>query len=300
VRRCELVEEPVGLELHDHIAWAHEGTADFRQGLISFLDEGLAAGEQLLYVAPRSESDMLADVDALIDHDEHLASGRLVVYPVGRRTSDFSPAEAATMMQGLRERVGRALAGGYRCLRMASEVTQTFATDADAAAQLRFECSVDQIAAALPFVALCAIDRHRVAGPPEQALFAVHHLRGGQAGAHAPWLQAVGDDAWVLRGQVDMVNSAAFGAALAALPAAMRGTCLHIWVDQLEFIDVAGLRALVGLADAVAHKGGDAVARKGGIVLYAPPDWLVKMITLSFGDVRGLELAGGDGHRGTR
>jgi hypothetical protein len=195
-------------------------------------------------------------------------------------------------MQGLRERVGRAVTGGYRGLRMASEVTPTFATEADAAAQLRFECFVDQIAAALPFVALCAIDRNEVAGPPEQALFAVHHLRGGQVGGDAPWLQSVGDDIWVLRGQVDMLNSAAFEAALKALPAAMRGTCLHIWVDQLEFIDVAGLRALVGLANAIAHKG--------GIVLHAPPDWLVQMIALSFGEVRGLELVGGDGHRGMR
>jgi hypothetical protein len=292
VRRCELVSEPVGLEHHDHVAWAHEGTADFRQGLVSFLDEGLAEEDQLLYVAPRSGQDMLADVGTLTDHSEHLASGRLVVYPVDRRTSDFSPVEAATMMRGLRERVGRAVAAGYRGLRMASEVTPTLATEADAAAQLRFECFVDQIAAALPLVALCAVDRARVAGPPEQALFAVHHLRGGQVGVDAPWLQSVGDDTWVLRGQVDMVNSAAFEAALAALPATMRGTCLHIWVDQLEFIDVAGLRAVVRLANTVAHKG--------GIVLHAPPAWLVKMIALSFGEVRGLELAGGDGHRGTR
>jgi hypothetical protein len=292
VRRCELVAEPVGLGLHDHVAWAHGGTADFRHGLVAFLVEGLSDDEQLLYVAPRSERDMLADLAGLTDRAEHLASGRLVVFPVERRTSDFSDDEAATMMQGLRDRVGRATAGGFRGLRMASEVTPTFATDADAAAQLRFECCVDQITAGLPLVALCAVDRAVVVGPPEQALFAIHHLRGGQAAVHAPCLHAVDDDTWVLRGQIDLVNGAGFSTALAAVPGAMRGTALHMWVDQLEFIDVAGLRALVRLAEEVADRG--------RLVLHAPPDWLTKMIALSFGDVPGLELAGGGGVGGTR
>jgi len=89
-----------------------------------------------------------------------------------------------------------------------------------------------------------------------------------------------------------MVTGIGFSAALAALPVAMKGTALHMWVDQLEFIDVAGLRALVRLAEEVADRG--------RLVLHAPPDWLTKMIALSFGDVPGLELAGGGGVGGTR
>lgn len=284
----------MGLGLHEHVAWAHEGTADFRRGLCSFLAEGLAADHQLLYVAPRGEAEMLADVAGLADPAGLLDSGRLTIVPVLRRTSEFTPAEAATMMQGLRNRVAHALAAGYRGFRMASEVTPTLATDEDAAAQLRFECVVDQITAGLPMVTLCAVDRATVGGPPEQALFALHHLRSGSGGVDAPWLNAVDADTWVLRGQVDLLNAGAFRAALAALPAATRGTSIHIWVDQLEFIDIAGLRALVGLVQDMADKG--------GIVLHAPPAWLAKMIALSFGEVPGLELAGGDVWRrgGTR
>lgn len=247
MRRCELVGEPVGLGPHDHVAWAHEGTADFRRGLVAFLDEGLAGDEQLLYYAPREQSEM----------------------------------------QGLRDRVADALSGGFHGLRMASEVTPTFTSAEDSAAQLRLECVVDQITARLPLVALCAVDGSSVVGPPEQALFAMHHLRGGLAGVDAPWLSAIDDDTWLLRGQVDLVNRHGFAAALAALPSAMSGTALHLWVDQLEFIDVAGLRALVGLADSMSDHG--------RVVLHSPPSWLSKMIRLAFGDVRGLELVGGEG-----
>jgi len=287
VRRCELVGEPVGLGPHDHVAWAHEGTADFRRGLVAFLDEGLAGDEQLLYYAPREQSEMLDDVAGLAQSSGLLESGRLRIVPVTRRTSDFTRLETARMMQGLRDRVADALSRGFHGLRMASEVTPTFTSAEDSAAQLRLECVVDQITARLPLVALCAVDGSSVVGPPEQALFAMHHLRGGLAGVDAPWLSAIDDDTWLLRGQVDLVNRHGFATALAALPSAMSGTALHLWVDQLEFIDVAGLRALVGLAHSMSDHG--------RVVLHSPPSWLSKMIRLAFGDVRGLELVGGEG-----
>lgn len=133
-------------------------------------------------------------------------------------------------------------------------------------------------------LALRGHDSVLVDAPTMPGEFAVHHLRGGHARVDAPRLQALEEDTWALRGQVDMVNIRGFERAVAALPGAIRGTTLHMWVDQLEFIDVAGLGCLAGLAGRLPAGG--------RLVLHAPPARLVKMISLAFGPVPGLALSG--------
>jgi anti-anti-sigma regulatory factor len=87
-----------------------------------------------------------------------------------------------------------------------------------------------------------------------------------------------------------MVSKAGFEHALAALAETMEGDELHLQVDHVEFVDVAGLRALVGLADRLAARG--------CLVLHDPPEWLTRTLTLAYGQVPGLEIRYGDEPRG--
>ncbi|HEY6933076.1 MAG TPA: MEDS domain-containing protein [Marmoricola sp.] len=288
MRRSQVVDQPHGYALHDHVIWAHEGQAEWREALQCFLQEGVTQHQRLLYVAPQPAAELLDDISGLSEADDLLASGQLEVRSVPAHQAELTEDEVAEVLTELRGRVVAAVADGYTGLRLASAITRTIATPEDAAAHLRFECCVERAAATGELVVLCGLDRLETDLETIQSEFAVHPMRG--PGPEAPWLHAIGADTWLLRGQVDMVSKVGFEHALAALAETMEGPELHLLVDQVEFVDVAGLRALVRLADRVATRG--------CLVLHDPPAWLTRTLTLAYGRVPGLEIRHGDEHHG--
>lgn len=280
MRRCEVVDRPTGFDLHDHVLWAHFGAEDWRKVLALFLQEGLVDNQRLVYAGTLQAEELLADLVALPDLDGLLATRRLELWSAHADPEEIGRSDVAAQAARLGSVVDAALAEGYTGIRLASEITDALAHVDDAEAHLRLECQVDQVAATHALVVMCGFDRLVVDPATMQGEFAVHPLRG--CGTEAPRLHALGDDTWSLGGQVDMLSHAGFAQAMAALPDVMRGDVLHLEVGQLEFIDVAGLRALVRLAEAVADRG--------RVVLHQPPQWLARMLALTFGTVEGLEL----------
>lgn len=280
MRRCEVVERPTGFGLHDHVLWAHGGAEDWRNVVVPFLQEGLSVNQRLVYAGRLQAEELLADLTGLPDLDSLLASERLTLWPAHAEPGGLVRTEAAEQISRLDAVVAAALADGYAGVRLASEVTGAVSDRGDAAAHLRLECLVDGVAATHELVVMCGIDRLVVAPATMQGEVAVHPLRA--ATGEMPWLHAVGVDTWSLVGQVDMVSRDGFAQALAALPDTMCGDVLHLHVDRLDFIDVAGLRALVRLAEAVSDRG--------RVVLHHVPDWFARALVLSFGAVDGMEL----------
>jgi ABC-type transporter Mla MlaB component len=275
-----VVEQPTGFRLHDHVLWPHAGADDWRSVVVPFLQEGLTVNQRLVYAGTLQAEELLADLAGLPDLDSLLASRRLALWSAQAEPGGLARSVASEQVARLDALVSAARADGYAGVRLASEVTGAVSDPDDAAAHLRLECLVDGVAAARELVVMCGIDRLVVRPVTMQAELAVHPVRA--AAGEMPWLHAVGVDTWSLVGQVDMVSRAGFAQAVTALPEVMCGDVLHLHVDRLDFIDVAGMRALVGLAEAVSDHG--------RVVLHHAPDWFVRALVLSFGSVDGLEL----------
>ena len=277
-----MVERPTGYGLHDHVAWAYDGADHWRRSVRLFLEEGLADNQRLLYVGTQPAEQLRADLGELPHLDELLASQRLEVWASAVGPSRIEESAGVAMVAQLDHLVDTAVADGFSGLRLASEVTSALADPDDSTAHLHFEMLVDQVVATRELVVMCGIDRLHVDAAAMQDELSLHHLRG--TGSELPVLHAVDVDTWAVRGQVDMVSQRGFERALASLPGVMRGDVLHLQMDQLEFMDVAGLRALVRLAEAVAPRG--------RVLLHEPPGWVPRMLSLAFGPVPGLSVEG--------
>lgn len=275
-----MVEEPTGYRLHDHVVWTHDGAAQWRKAVTLFLEEGIADNQRLLYIGGQQVEQLHADLEALPHLDELLASRRLEVWATETEPGHLEDSVGVATVARLDQLVDRAVADGFSGLRLASEVTGALADPGDATAHLRFELLVDQVAATRELVVMCGMDRLHVDAGALRDELALHPLRG--LASDVPLLHAVDVDTWAVRGKVDMLSQCGFERALASLPGVLRGDVLHLQLHELEFIDVAGLRALVRLAEAVMPRG--------RVLLHEPPGWVARMLRLAFGPVPGLEL----------
>ncbi len=246
-----------GLRPGDHVCWSFEGDADLAEAVVTYLDEGRRRGEQLLLVGGTCAQlpALLAD---LPQRDALLAGGQLAVQTTEETYSAGAGLEPREQVGRYRTAVQAALDGGRTGLRVVADVTPLLRAGQPGRRRLNaYEGLVDTFMGTVPMTALCLYDRSVgvEALGPVAVLHPVQHLGDRPPLAH---LSGRGPRL-ALHGEVDTTEAAHVRTALVDLagelpPGHLPGE-VELDLSDLDFIDVAGGRALHGARDDLAGCG---------------------------------------------
>jgi hypothetical protein len=219
--------------------------------VVEFLRQGLARGQQALYVQVTPDGHPAAELAALGDLAALQADGRLVISRLAERYLSRAGVPPGELCAVYAEAIEQALSDGFAGLCVAADATPLVSTPQQREWFVRHEHLADRLAARRPFAALCGFRADQLDSDTVARLAAVHpRCRGCTVPFH---VAATGGPVIRLSGDVDITCLVLFEHTLDALPAA--GGPLHIEASGLEFVDHRGLLAL----DAWAGRSGTTV-----------------------------------------
>ncbi|MEV4708815.1 MEDS domain-containing protein [Actinoplanes sp. NPDC049316] len=204
---------------YGHACLTYDHPARFQTAARDFLAAGLAAGEQVWYLAPEAPRgwDFAPRVVALGDQ-----------YPAG---SVIDPDAGLAAYARATE---RAVADGFTGLRVAADVTTLLVTPTQVDAFARYEIKVDRYIRTHPFAALCAFDRTRMGDEAVDQLACLHPESEAPFHLFAP-RPGRGDAA--LSGEIDETTRPAFLQALRRAELRPGRDELVLDGEELAFID---------------------------------------------------------------
>lgn len=201
-----------------HVCWTYASDRAFREAAVAWLDDGRAAGMQLMLAADKPVEGLLADLEGLDGRDALLGSGQLMLAPLRSVYDLDAPIDCDAQVAVYQGVVDAALAAGFDGVRVVSDGTP-FAQDPVRRASLaRWELFADRwIAGGVPLSCLCTLDARAV---PADALLEVlrvhpcHHHDGGDVAFSVHGAR----DAIAIAGEVDRFEARAFTDVLALAP----------------------------------------------------------------------------------
>lgn len=237
----------------DHLCWVHDGDDDasFDDAVRTFLAGGLARGERLLCVGERVIDRVRAGAEPFADVDPLVSAGSLQLMTVAEAyaaTGDFTAEHQFAFYDAATR---RALDEGYAGLRVVAELTALAADPALREELVRWEHLADQYIAQGPgMTAMCAYSRVL----PVAALADVSSAHPAfHSPTAAPQFHVFFDDHRVaLAGSVDLSEADRLARLLADSPT---GPTAVLDLSRLEFVDVAGCRAIARWAGALRARG---------------------------------------------
>ncbi|SDE98293.1 anti-anti-sigma factor [Blastococcus aurantiacus] len=235
----------------DHLCWVHDDDESFDMAVRAFLAGGLARGERLLCVGERAIATLDGAGEDLGDVPGLLADGALGTMTVVEAYAVAGPLVAERQRAFYATETARALADGYSGLRVVAELSELAADSGQHAELVRWEHVADELlASGAGMTAMCA---YRSDLPPATLgdVLAVHPLAHGP-GHVTPYRLFFDADRVVLTGSVDTSTAGRLATALAGTPT---GRSAVLDLGGLEFVDVAGCRALAGWAIALRDRG---------------------------------------------
>ena len=244
--------EPVGhpVSWDGHLALVHRGEPERRAGVAAWVRRGLDLGAKILYIEPPQESAersfmaLMRDTDVAVD--EAVESGQLEVLPAD------DGAYSSSWQAGV---VDAALADGYPAVRWSGEAITAWSVMSPSA-HADIEWATDDLCRTRPVSILCQYS----AKLPPTALQAVCAMHGG--GVRESMLQTSPSPGGIaLAGEVDASNERVLLSALLAATARARHTSFVVDLGRLDFLDVAGVRALLAGTRAYRRDGGSVCLR---------------------------------------
>jgi ABC-type transporter Mla MlaB component len=241
---------PVAIRPGEH-ACCRFGRADDRDRLAGdFVGAGLGRGSKVVYLHDRDDVAELMRTLALADARVERAqrSGQIEVLPAREAYAPDGTFEVERMLARLREEHERALAAGHAGLHLLAEMSWALGGVAGAERVHEYEARVDRMMDDCPTaVFLCeydhgrfsigaladAVETHAVDLAPELAAL----RRAGRLGA-----ARLPGETLRLAGELDFGSAEAVGSMLGA----QAGLRLQLDLADVDYIDVAGLRALRG------------------------------------------------------
>ncbi len=242
-----------GASAADHVCWVHGGDDDaaFDDAVRTFLAGGLDRGERLLCVGERVIDSVRKEAAPFIDVDKLVADGTLGLMTLAEAyaaTGSFSAENQFAFYDGATR---RAVAEGYAGLRVVAELTPLAADPLRREELLRWEHLADRYVVEGPGMsALCA---YRDDLPVEALtdVASVHPAASAPPGL--PQFRVFfDDDRVVVAGSVDLSEADRLGRRLADFPAV---PAVLLDLSRLDFIDVAGCRAIARWAGGLCARG---------------------------------------------
>jgi anti-anti-sigma regulatory factor len=231
------------VRLGDHLCLPFSSDDEQREVLTTYILDGLARGERIIYYAGRTSPAEIGSwlAGAGVDIGRVVDEGRLKI----RR---FEPDVVITT---LGVEVRRTRDAGYPGLRISSEMTSDLRPVADEQALIEYESRLARVFDSGELAAICQYDRRLFDQAAVTGMIASHPrvvqidpLHDDHRLRITPTFDPRG---LRVAGAVDLTTSGALASTL-RLAANWPGQDLHIDLSELEFIDVAGVRAIVRAA----------------------------------------------------
>ncbi|MFC8448858.1 MEDS domain-containing protein [Kitasatospora sp. NPDC057223] len=242
----------------DHLCLAFSDNAEQRRVVTTYLSDGLERGERVLYFADRCAPPQILDWlgAAGVDPGPALARGQLQVTTAADGYLAAGSFDADAMVTALRQEVRSSLTAGFTGLRVSGEMDWALREVPGSGQLPEYETKVNAVFAGQPASAICQYDARRF---DSAALSTAERCHTGVVELGELYSDALlrlvpgfraGQPALHVVGTVDYRTTAALASALEKT--ALRWTG-DVWVDmgKLEFIDLAGVRALAHAASSL-------------------------------------------------
>jgi len=230
------------LEWDGHLLLLHRSESERRSGLAAWVRRGLELDEKVIYTEIGAAASSVLSVlqDSGIDVASATAEGRLVVLPL----SEFYPPG------GQRDVVARALAEGYRAVRMSVEASAALSA-VPRPRSVDYERTMDELCRTHPVSALCQYDRAETTGER------LHQAAEGHVnGIRERQLSTSGSDrGLIIAGEIDMSNDELLMSAVRAATSLASGT-FRLDLSRVTFLGVGGSRALAHGSQQFRDRGG--------------------------------------------
>jgi anti-anti-sigma factor len=235
----------------DHVCWVYDDDRDLDAAVGRFLTGGLARGDRLLVVGEGMIETLSTATLPFGGTDTLVAKGALQTLTLADAydpTGRFVPEQQLAFYAAATR---QAIDDGYRGLRLVAEVSALALDPVHRPALVRWEHLADDLVAhGAGFTAMCAY-RAELGAETLDEVATVHPLVHTPEGV--PPFQVFFDDGRVVvAGSVDSFTADRLGTVLAATPVDGPHTVLDL--GRLEFVDVAGCRALARWAQAVCAR----------------------------------------------
>lgn len=247
------------------LGWLEPGThlcalpRDERQATriaATFVDQGLSAGDQLLYVASEEQADaLLAMLPTHVRGHEAMATGQLLVTSFADLYGTERPTDLDAIDGGFRAVAERSRTLGFPGLRVAARMDGLAPLLGSAEQVLRWERMSTGLQRELGVSSVCLYDRGRL-DDEHAALLADEHAGLAPEMAETPLASFLAvDEPWGLRvsGEVDISNSELLQRLL--LSRAAVAPRLHLDLEGLTFADVGTLSRLRTVAAGLPETG---------------------------------------------
>jgi anti-anti-sigma factor len=254
VRAHGLLSRPADVGPADHACWVYDDDAAFAEAARQYLAEGLRHGDRLLCVGDEAVLDAVR---------RRLGPEPEVADQISRGALEFLPASGAYVASGrlhpaaqlafYETATRRAIAEGYRGLRVVAELTPVAAGLAGCGDLLRWEHLADDfMAGGSGMSAMCGYRRGLLAPNIVADVAAVHPL--ACAGPdEAPFSVFFDDGRLAVAGTLDAFCADRLNRVLAASHVA--GPVVRMDLRRVEFIDAAGCRAIAAWAQQQERTG---------------------------------------------
>jgi anti-anti-sigma regulatory factor len=233
----------------DHACWGYRTDAERAQIVCAWLEGGLSLGQRAAYVADATAEQLAAELMAISDAADALATGALVVIPSTALYDLSQPINPEAQLAIYAGAVDEALAAGYRGLRVAADITPLVRDTTRRPAHLRWEQHADRYIAEHPLAPLCLYDTREIRDI--DAIMCVHHLQGPEPSAFSYY--GAGGATASLEGELDSCVAEVMHQVLSAMP-------VHdhtIDVERLAFVDAGAAWALQDVLKRRRDEGAD-------------------------------------------
>jgi hypothetical protein len=244
------------VRLGDHLCLPFASDDEQREVLTTYIVDGLARGERVIYYADRTAPDVIGSwlADSGVEISRMVDEGRLEIRSVGNDYLFGGRFEPEVVITTLWVEMRQARDAGYPGLRISGEMTSELRPVASEQALMEFENRLSRVFHSRELAAICQYDQRLFNEAAVTGMIACH--------PQVVQIDPLHDDrrlriipTYAPRGLrvVGTVDVMTVGALISTLRLATRwpDQNLHLNLAELEFIDVAGVRAIVRTAAAL-------------------------------------------------
>lgn len=196
---------------HDHMGWVYAGASEFAALAASYLTEGAALGERIMYVAEDPDPRDLSQLAGLVD------PGALRIASVAEVYGSRGIVDPSRQLATFLGEVADARAAGYTGLRVAADNTSLVGDQKRMNAWIQWEIIADHAIAGQPFTALCAFSKDKVETATLRQIATLHPLSSA-SGPVPPFRLFSDGEAMHIEGRVDSYAITQLWLALETLP----------------------------------------------------------------------------------
>ncbi|WP_223273770.1 MEDS domain-containing protein [Nocardia cerradoensis] len=258
MRRSARLQHARGLGPRDHVCWSYTGIAEFRTRAAEFLADGLDAGCRVCYIRPGTVGDIAEDLRELAGWSEALRDGRAEVISLSELHDADAVLDPSGQVQAYAEATERAVADGFRGLRVAVDCTSLVNDAPRLAVFARFEHLIDRYMAGHPFSALCGYDRSAVEAEVLAELACLHPCTDARAAGFRLYAPLSAGHTVALAGELDLSTRDLLAPTLKRIDLKPEGGEVVLDASGVEFMDHV---SVTRLADWAAARDADLVIR---------------------------------------